>query len=107
MLSALEEKELNYLIETTDFPTGTVHVKLDERGIPSYTITENVAWDHIPFTARTENLAKSTAAACYGLLAQEARIEGYDTPLPGHPCRKIACVYLISTFAGTITARNS
>lgn len=70
VLSSLEEKELNYLIDTTDYPTGTVQVKLDSRGIPSYTITENVAWDHIPFTPRIEILAKSTAAVCFGTLAQ-------------------------------------
>lgn len=74
ILNSLEEKKLNYLIETTDFPTGTVQVTLDENGVPQYEICENVAWDNIPFTARTENLAKNTAAVCFGSLAQRNKI---------------------------------
>lgn len=70
ILSSLEDKNLNYLIETTDYPTGTVQVTLSGAGIPQYEICENVAWDNIPFTKRTENLAKSTAAVCFGSLAQ-------------------------------------
>jgi Sugar kinases, ribokinase family len=70
ILSGLEEKELNYLIETTDFPTGTVQVTLDQAGIPQYEILEDVAWDNIPFTAKTENLAKITQAVSFGSLAQ-------------------------------------
>lgn len=70
VLASLKQKELNYLIETTDYPTGTVQVSISGAGIPQYEITENVAWDHIPFTARTQNLAANTVAACFGLLAQ-------------------------------------
>ena len=74
ILKSLEEKELNYLIEQTDFPTGTVKVQLDGRGIPSYEITENVAWDNIPFTTRLENLAKNTTTVCFGSLAQRNEV---------------------------------
>ena len=70
ILKSLEEKELNYIIEKTDFPTGTVKVQLDGRGVPSYEITENVAWDNIPFSSRIENLAKNTTTVCFGSLAQ-------------------------------------
>lgn len=70
ILSNLEEKGLNYLIETTDFPTGTVEVTLDKAGVPQYEILENVAWDNIPFTAKTLNLAKNTRTVCFGSLAQ-------------------------------------
>lgn len=38
--------------------------------MPQYEIFENVAWDNIPFTARTENLAKITRTVCFGSLAQ-------------------------------------
>lgn len=68
--ASLEEKGLNYLIETTDYPTGTVQVTLNKAGVPQYEICENVAWDNIPFTARTENLAKNTQTVCFGSLAQ-------------------------------------
>ena len=70
ILSSLQDKGLNYLIETTDFPTGTVQVTLNKTGIPQYEICENVAWDNIPFTAKTENLAKNTGTVCFGSLAQ-------------------------------------
>lgn len=68
--TALEGKGLNYMIEMTDFPTGTVQVKLDKRGVPQYEIMEGVAWDNIPFTAKIENLAKETGAVSFGTLAQ-------------------------------------
>ena len=74
ILKILEEKELNYLIEQTDFPTGIVKVQLDGRGIPTYEITENVAWDNIPFTTRLENLAKNTTTVCFGSLAQRNEV---------------------------------
>lgn len=72
ILNALEEKKLNYLIETTDFPTGTVQVTLNKTGVPQYEICENVAWDNIPFTNKTENLAKNTVAVSFGSLAQRS-----------------------------------
>nr|WP_297167629.1 carbohydrate kinase [uncultured Dysgonomonas sp.] len=70
ILTSLEEKGLNYLLEKTDYPTGTVQVTLNKAGVPQYEICENVAWDNIPFTARTENLAKNTQTVCFGSLAQ-------------------------------------
>ena len=74
ILKSLEKKELNYILEKTDFPTGSVKVSLDGRGIPTYEISENVAWDNIPFTSRLENLAKNTDAVCFGSLAQRSVI---------------------------------
>jgi len=76
ILSSLAEKELNYLLEITDYPTGTVKVTLDSAGIPQYEICENVAWDNIPFTTGTENLAKNTEAVSFGSLAQRNRVSG-------------------------------
>lgn len=72
ILDSLVEKKLNHLIETTDYPTGTVQVTLSGDGIPRYEICENVAWDNIPFTEKTENLAKESAAVCFGSLAQRS-----------------------------------
>lgn len=70
ILDLLEEKELNHLIETTNFPTGTVQVTLDGDGVPQYEICEDVAWDNIPFSDETERIAKNTVAVCFGSLAQ-------------------------------------
>lgn len=76
ILESLAQKDLNYLIETTDFPTGTVKVTLDKRGVPQYEICENVAWDNIPFTAKVENLAKITGTVSFGSLAQRNKVSG-------------------------------
>lgn len=69
IIDNLERKELKYLIERTDFPTGTVQVTLND-GIPRYEICEDVAWDHIPFTEEMEKLARGTRTVCFGSLAQ-------------------------------------
>ena len=52
------------------YPTGTVQVTLDDNGIPTYDIRENVAWDNVPFTPELEELAHSCRAVCWGSLAQ-------------------------------------
>jgi fructokinase len=52
------------------YPTGTVQVQLDEQGIPTYDIRENVAWDNIPFTPEIEEIAHNCRAVCFGSLAQ-------------------------------------
>ncbi|MDD5714273.1 MAG: carbohydrate kinase, partial [Bacteroidales bacterium] len=57
-------------IQHTDYPTGTVQVMIDRKGIPSYKITDKVAWDFIEFSPIVEELAKKTAAVCFGTLAQ-------------------------------------
>lgn len=59
-----------YVTRAADHPTGTVEVKLDERGHPSYTIIENVAWDFIPCTEQLRALARRCEAVCFGSLAQ-------------------------------------
>ena len=51
-------------------PTGTVQVTLDANAIPTYTIAEYVAWDHIAWEEKLEALAKSCRAVCFGSLAQ-------------------------------------
>ena len=63
-------KGLNHHIATVPFPTGTVRVEIDQAGIPRYEITENVAWDNIPYTGHLEKIAKRTKAVCFGSLAQ-------------------------------------
>jgi fructokinase len=70
ILDSLAEKQLNFLIENVDFPTGTVLVTVDEKGVPQYKICEGVAWDNIPFTQRSEELARTCDAVCFGSLAQ-------------------------------------
>ena len=69
-IESLEEHGLRYLMPRVPYPTGTVQVQLDEQGIPTYDIKENVAWDNIPFTPEIEEVARQCRAVCFGSLAQ-------------------------------------
>lgn len=69
-LAALEAKGLGYNMARVPYPTGTVQVTLDDNGIPTYSIRENVAWDNIPFTPELEEIARNCRAVCWGSLAQ-------------------------------------
>ncbi len=66
----LEEKHLDYCMPRVPYPTGTVQVLLDEDGVPTYDIRENVAWDNIPYTLDVMHVAQNTRAVCWGSLAQ-------------------------------------
>ena len=68
ILQVLRENHIEGIIARVDYPTGTVQVKL-HNGIPSYTIVENVAWDHIPFTPQAAEVARQADAVCFGTLA--------------------------------------
>lgn len=74
ILESLAQKKFNNLIVKTDYPTGTVKVTLNSKGIPEYEICENVAWDNIPFSTETEELAKKTKTVSFGSLAQRSQI---------------------------------
>ena len=64
------DKKLNSIIATSDKPTGTVEVELNDKGVPKYNIMEDVAWDNIPYTAAMEALASRADAVCFGSLVQ-------------------------------------
>lgn len=51
-------------------PTSTVDARLDAAGNATYTIHENVAWDHLPATADMLALAARADAVNFGSLAQ-------------------------------------
>ena len=55
-----------------DHPTGTVSVKLDQEGTPSFTIEEEVAWDYLTEDQNLRSLASRTDAVCFGTLAQRS-----------------------------------
>lgn len=52
--------------------TGTVKVQLSDNGKPAFTITEDVAWDFLEWTAGWEELAAEADAVCFGSLAQRS-----------------------------------
>ena len=72
ILDNFREKQLNNLVETVPYPTGTVQVTLDAEGVPCYEIKEGVAWDNIPYSAAIDELARHTRAVCFGSLAQRS-----------------------------------
>lgn len=74
IFNQLDQRHMNYIIETVDYPTGTVDVTLDDNGIPCYKIKEGVAWDNMPFTPRLEAAAKECTAVCFGSLAQRNEV---------------------------------
>ena len=69
-IEALREHGLNDLMPKVPYPTGTVQVQLDEQGIPTYDIKENVAWDNFPFDDDIRQIARNCRAVCFGSLAQ-------------------------------------
>ena len=69
-IAEMNGKHLNHIFPSVPYPTSSVQVSLDEKGVPAYDIKENVAWDNIPFTNEIESVARSCRAVCFGSLAQ-------------------------------------
>ena len=69
-IQQIEDKHLPYALPRVPYPTGTVQVELDNEGIPTYNIKENVAWDNIPFTEDIRSIAENCRPVCWGSLAQ-------------------------------------
>lgn len=72
LLGQFADKPVELQVEAVSYPTGTVIVELDDMGVPTYDIKQNVAWDNIPFTPTLESLAARTMAVCFGSLAQRS-----------------------------------
>ncbi len=71
IMAILEENKLSteFVAVDSNYPTGTVQVVLNESGQPSYTIVENVAWDHIQADTDLISFARQTDAFYFGSLA--------------------------------------
>jgi fructokinase len=52
--------------------TGTVGVEIDDHGQPTFTIVENIAWDHLEWTSDWQKLATEADIVCFGSLAQRS-----------------------------------
>lgn len=68
LVKQAQEHGIKGCIEEVDWPTGTVGVTLNN-GEPSYSINENVAWDHIPVTEEMCELVSKAMAISYGSLS--------------------------------------
>jgi fructokinase len=89
LLSELSKRGMttDYVTISSDFPTGSVEVEVDEAGHPEYEIIENVAWDHLEFAPDWAKLAPQCSAVCFGTLAQrspesQAAIQKFLTNAP-------------------------
>lgn len=66
--------DLSYVAEVAGYPTGSVQVRLDGKGKPSYEICGGVAWDVIPMSGKLGELARTAGAVCFGSLAQRSEV---------------------------------
>lgn len=71
--SLLKERNLKYVINTVNYPTGSVSVKLN-KGIPNYLIHENVAWDFMVLNEEAISALKKADAICFGTLSQRSKV---------------------------------
>ncbi len=74
IVTRLTAKGINLLISKVPNPTGTVKVTLDDKGVPDFVITEDVAWDYIELTSESSILASQLDAVCFGSLAQRNKV---------------------------------
>ncbi len=70
----IEKLNIDSLISRVDFPTGTVAVSLNDNGIPTYDIVENVAWDMIELSDDAKKELNKADAICFGSLAQRNEV---------------------------------
>lgn len=59
---------------SSDLPTGTVAVTLDDQGRPHYEIVTPVAWDGIALSPRLLQTAANASIICFGTLAQRGPV---------------------------------
>jgi len=82
IISVLNNRNINYILNEVEYPTGTVSVKLKD-GIPTYEIHENVAWDFIALNQEAIAALKTADAICFGSLSQRSNksIRAIETAL--------------------------
>ena len=78
LLEVTAAHKINMEVSRVDYPTGTVQVTLCN-GQPNYEICEGVAWDYIPLTEESINLAKQAKAISFGTLAQRNEVSRETT----------------------------
>jgi fructokinase len=59
-------------VQINQYPTGRVHVTLDDRGHASYRFEDNCAWDHLEWRDELKELAASLHGVCFGTLCQRS-----------------------------------
>lgn len=67
-----KDNGIEVIAPVVPWPTSTVQVSVDSAGVPTFTICEDVAWDHIPLTPEMMSLASEADAVCFGSLSQRS-----------------------------------
>ena len=72
IIHTLRKKGLNtdFIQQDTNYPTGTVHVKLLPGSIPKFLCSKNVAFDYLELNNNLESFSEKTDAVLFGTLAQ-------------------------------------
>ncbi|HUG68532.1 MAG TPA: carbohydrate kinase [Pirellulaceae bacterium] len=99
------------VVQQNGYRTGAVHIQLDAAGKASYEFLDNVAWDHLEWSARLGELAARTDAVCFGTLGQRAHesqqtIHRYVTATPAS-CLRIFDINLRPPFYADDTILQS
>ena len=84
-----------YIQTDHDHPTGTVQVALDANAVPTYTITENVAWDFMEWDEKLAALAHRARGVCFGTLGQRRESSNAIVPFVHSACNDGAGAYRI------------
>lgn len=113
IIEKFDARGLTHYLQKVDYPTGTVQVTLDDKGIPCYEIKENVAWDNIPYSAELEEIAHNTKVVCFGSLAQRHGVSSetinrfIDAMPQGEDIYKVFDINLRQSFYDKETIVNS
>jgi fructokinase len=104
ILNILDHQNMSdkYIKKDNLHNTGTVSVSLDNKGVPTYIIHKNAAWDFISLDNDLISLAQKTDAVCFGSLAQRSEVSrhsitGFLKSLK-HDCLKICDINLRQNF---------
>ena len=112
IIGVLNKMDLKHCLDISEYPTGTVMIELDGKGIPSYKIIENVAYDYIPYTPELDKIARECTVRLSGasFLISETVYFTSSSISPGRP--KITCTIngissVCSAFAASVNTAKS
>ena len=111
IVDTLEAHSLPYHLDRVDYPTGTVQVTLDAKGVPQYEIKKGVAWDNIPYSKELAAIAAECRAVCFGSLAQRSMVSrktiGWFLDAVPADCLKVFDINLRQDYYGKEVLKES
>lgn len=66
--------DTGFVQRTSEYPTGTVEITLDEQRNPDFTIIPKVAYDYIQHTPEMDELVRNAECLCFGTVAQRSEV---------------------------------